>query len=226
MKIKAIITGTTGMVGKGVLLECLESNHVDSVLIVNRQPIGITHPKLKEIIHPNFFDLAAIKDQFKGYNACYFCLGVSSFRMTEKDFNHFTYDLTSTFVDAVFEMSPECTFTYVSGAGTDSTEKGSVMWARVKGKTENMILNKGFKDAYMFRPGAILPEKGVKSKTSLYNSIYVIMRPLFPFMRKYMKKSITNTVLVGKAMIQVSLKPHANKHLENAEISELGNSLN
>lgn len=220
MKIKAIITGTTGMVGRGVLLECLDHPEVESVLIVNRSPLGISHPKLKEVIHGDFFNLSAIAHEFIGYNAVYFCLGVSSAGMNEQKFTHFTYDLTTHFAHTVASVNKDVTFCYVSGQGTDTSEKGNIMWARVKGKTENAILNMGFKDAYMFRPNAIIPERGVKSKTALYNALYVIMRPFYPFLRK-MTGSVSTSITVGKAMINVVLRPQENKFLENKEINQV-----
>jgi hypothetical protein len=218
MEINTIITGTTGMVGKAVLLECLDHPKVKSVLIINRSTIGVKHPKLKEIIHADFFDLTPIADELKGYNACFFCLGVSSMGMNVEQYHKYTYDLTVHFAEVVKAQNPELTFNYVSGAGTDSTEKGNTMWARVKGKTENKITSL-FKSSYMFRPGAILPEKGVKSKVKTYNVLYFLMRPFFPLLRK--KNSITTSSRVGQAMINTVLKGSNKTHLENADINEL-----
>ena len=218
MKIKPIITGTTGMVGKGVLLECLESPDVESVLVINRKPLGLQHPKLKEVIHKDFFDLSAISVEMKGYNCCLFCLGVTSAGLNEKEYTHLTYDLTLKFAKAFIAENPGSLFTYVSGAGTDSTEKGRIMWARVKGRTENALLALPFKAAYMFRPGFIEPMKGIKSSTKLYNALYVILRPLFPLFRA-MPKYATDTVRVGHAMINVATKGYAKKHLECTDIN-------
>lgn len=214
---KVIITGTTGMVGKGVLLECLDDERITEVLVVNRSSLNMQHPKLKEIIHKDFHNLSAIKEQLQGYDACFFCLGVSAAGMSEEKYTKLTYDLTIHFAETV--VNPNMTFTYVSGAGTDSTEKGRMMWARVKGRTENTLLKMPFKKAYMFRPGAILPKRGVKSKTGLYNFFYVILRPFFPLMA--MSASVTDTVKVGKAMIQVALNSNDKTHLENKDINEL-----
>ena len=161
MKIKAIITGSTGMVGKGVLLECLESPHVESVLVINRHSVDLKHEKLKEIIHTDFQDLSAIEEQLTGYNTCYFCLGVSAAGMSEKDYSRITYDLTLNFAQTLLKLNPELTFCYISGAGTDSSEKGRMMWARVKGKTENALLALPFKAAYMLRPAFIQPMKDI-----------------------------------------------------------------
>ena len=163
MKIKAIITGATGMVGEGVLHECLLSPDVESVLVINRRPCGVSHSKLKEIIHKDFFDLSPIKDQLKHYNACYFCAGISSVGKKEDEYTRITYDLTMNFAKTLVELYPDMTFTYISGLGTDSTEKGKIMWARVKGKTENDLMKLPFKASYMFRPGFIQPTKSLKN---------------------------------------------------------------
>lgn len=217
MGLKVIITGTTGMVGKGVLLECLEHPAVSEVLIINRSSIGMQHPKLKELIHKDFYNLQPVREQLQGYDACFFCLGVSSVGMSEEAYAKPTYDLTLHFAETV--INADMTFIYVSGSGTDSTEKGSIMWARVKGKTENALLKMPFKAAYMFRPGVILPVKGVKSKTPLYNFFYVIMRPIFPLMSKM--NSVTDSAKVGQAMINVALHGSDKVHLENKDINEL-----
>jgi len=218
MKLKVIITGSTGMVGKGVLLECLDSPEVEHVLVVNRSSVGITHPKLKEIIHKDFFDWSAIRDQLNGYTACYFCLGVSSVGMNEVDYRRMTYELTLGFAREVLALNHEMTFCYVSGAGTDSTENGRLMWARVKGKTENDLLALGFKDAYMFRPGFIQPMRGIKSKTAMYQGIYNIISPFYGLLRR-LPKYVTNTVTLGKAMIGVALKEYERKVLESMDIN-------
>lgn len=217
MGLKVIITGTTGMVGKGVLLECLEHPEVSEVLIINRSSIGMQHPKLKELIHKDFYNLQPVQEQLQGYDACFFCLGVSSVGMSEEAYTKPTYDLTMHFAETV--INADMTFIYVSGSGTDSTEKGSIMWARVKGKTENALLEMPFKAAYMFRPGVILPVKGVKSKTRLYNFFYVILRPFFPLMSKM--NSVTDSAKVGQAMINVVLHGSDKIHLENKDINEV-----
>ena len=203
------------MVGKGVLLECLEDDNISEVLLVNRQPIDMQHPKLKELIHKDFYDLGPIKERLQGYDACFFCLGVSVIGMTEEQYSRVTHDLTIHFAETV--INPGMTFIYVSGTGTDSTEQGRSMWARVKGRTENALLKMPFKAAYMFRPGLILPMKGIKSKTGWYNAAYVVLRPFFPLMRK--SASVTDTIRVGKAMINVALHGSDKKHLENRDIN-------
>ena len=174
---------------------------------------------MKEIIHADFFDLSPIATELQGYNACFFCLGVSAMGLTEAEYHKYTYDLTVHFAEVVAAANPEMTFNYVSGTGTDSTEKGSIMWARVKGKTENMVLAMPFKDAYLFRPGVILPEKGVKSKVKTYNVLYAIVWPFFFLLRKM--KNVTTSSRVGQAMINSVLKGYEKKHLENTDINKL-----
>ena len=218
MEINAIITGTTGMVGKAILLECLEHPSVNSILVINRKSIGLKHPKLKEIIHSDFFDLSPIQHELKGYNACFFCLGVSAMGLNEAQYHKLTYDLTVHFAETVAKENVEMTFNYVSGAGTDSSEKGKTMWARVKGKTENKVASL-FNEAYLFRPGAILPEKGVKSNVGWYNAVYVVLRPFFPLLKKM--DSITTSSRLGEAMINSVLHGYAKKHLENTDINIL-----
>ncbi|MGX1929344.1 epimerase [Flagellimonas sp. 2504JD4-2] len=216
---KVIITGATGMVGKGVLLECLDSRYIEEVLIINRSSLGLSNPKLKEIVLKDFADLKTVQDQLVGYDACFYCMGVSVLGLNEKSYTRITYGITKIFVDILYELNPEMVFNYVSGTGTDSSEKGKSMWARVKGATENYLLNKGFQDAYCFRPGMIIPERGIKSRTTWYNLIYVLMRPFFPLFKK--SKNVTTTSRIGKAMIN-SLQVKSNdKHLENAAINAL-----
>lgn len=209
------------MVGRAVLIECLESPQVDKVLVINRNTLGMEHPKLKEIIHKDFFNYDSIKDQLAAYDACFYCLGVSAFGMSVADYAAITYDMTKALADTLYELNPKLVFNYVSGMGTDSTEAGRIMWARVKGKTENMVLNKGFKDAYAFRPGFIMPQKGVKSRTKLYNFFYVITKPIYPLLRN--SKSITLSSNVGKAMINSVFIRQDKKQLENTDINKLAN---
>ena len=216
---KIIITGSSGMVGKGVLLECLDSPFIEKVLVINRSSINMQHPKLNEILLPDFLQVETIKDQLKGYDACFYCMGVSSLGMNEETYHKITYSTAKAFVDVLFDLNPDMIFNYVSGTGTDSTEKGSTMWASVKGKTENMVLGKGFKDAYAFRPGGILPERGIKSRTGWYNAIYFITRPLFPLFRR--STNITTTTKLGKAMINTLQFPSEKKVLENRDINAL-----
>ncbi len=210
MKIKTIITGSTGMVGEGVLHECLKHPEVESVLAINRNSCGVKHNKLKEIIHKDFFDLSAIENQLSGYNACYFCAGVTSVGKKEDEYKRITYDLTMNFAKTLQRLNPEMIFTYVSGVGTDSTEKGKSMWARVKGKTENDLLEMSFKAAYMFRPGYIQPTKGLANTYKIYK----VLTPLYPVFEKLFPKYVITLEEVGKAMINVVLKGSEKKILE------------
>ena len=214
---KVIITGATGMVGKGVLLECLDSQKISAVLSISRTSLAMNHPKLKGILLQDFTNVDSIQDKLSEYDACFYCMGVSAVGMNEENYTAITFDTAKAFADVLCLLNKNMVFIYVSGAGTDSTEKGRSMWARVKGKTENYILNKGFKDAYAFRPGAIIPERGITSRTGWYNTIYVIMRPYFGLMKK--SKNITTTKL-GKAMINTLFRIDL-KHLENKDINEL-----
>lgn len=216
---KAIIMGSTGMIGQAVLIECLEDNSIEEVLIINRRETNPTHSKVKEIVHNDFYDFTTIREQLKGYDACFFCLGVSSAGMKEEQYRKLTYGLTMSFAQVLVQESPECTFTYVSGAGTDSTEKGRSMWARVKGKTENDLL-KLFKNAYMFRPGYIQPMKGIKSRTPLYNTLYIFFKPLY-FLLKPFKSFVTDSISLSRAMINVTQKGYDKKVVESKDISFL-----
>jgi len=217
MKVRAIITGATGMVGEGVLHECLLHNDVEQVLVINRKPCGVTHPKLKEIIHNDFFDLSPVADQMAGYNACFFCLGVSSVGMKEPEYTHLTYDLTMHFAQTVVTQNENMVFCYVSGASTDSTEHGRMMWARVKGKTENDLMKLPFKKAYMFRPGFMKAIPGAKNTQKYYYAIawlYPILRALFPGSACELRE-------VGIAMINTVTKGYEHPILEVRDIVAL-----
>ena len=220
-EINAIITGATGMVGKGVLLECLQSPDVAKVLVLNRRPLGMQHPKLREIVHADFYDLSAVEADLRGYNACYFCLGTSAYRMKEADYRRVTFDLTLHVAHTLLRLNPGITFCYVSGQGTDSTEAGRLMWARVKGHTENMLLAMPFGAAYMFRPGFIQPLDGIQSSTPLYNRIYQVVNPLFPLLKAVFPKGVTTTRAVGKAMIAAVQHGSPKRVLETADINRL-----
>lgn len=214
MKIKAIITGSTGMVGEGVLHICLNSPEVESVLVVNRKPCGVEHPKLKEIIHKDFIHLAPILDQLSGYNACYFCASVSSVGKSEKEYRHITYDLTLSFANALVQLNPDMVFTYVSGVGTDSTEKRKSMWARVKGKTENDLMRLPFKDVYAYRPGYIQPIKGLKNSYKIYK----LFIPFYPILEKLFPKYVGTLEEIGNSMINVTINRYDKKVLEVVDI--------
>ncbi len=218
---KAILFGATGMVGSGVLHECLDDARVTSVLVIGRNSCGVKHEKLWEILHMDFFDFTAIQGQFVGYDLCCFCLGVSSAGMGEDMYRHLTYDLTLAAAKSMVEVNTQLTFCYVSGMGTDSTERGRSMWARVKGKTENALLTLPFKAAFMFRPGYIQPLKGVRSKTRLYQSLYNVFGVLYPLLRRLMPGYVTTTVNVGRAMLNVAESGYVKRVLLPDDINRL-----
>jgi hypothetical protein len=216
-KINAIITGSTGMVGEGVLHECLQHPDVESILVVNRKPCGITHPKLKEIIHMDFFDLLPIEFDLSGYNACFFCAGASSVGMKEPEYARITYELTMNFAQTLSKLNADMTFCYVSGAGTDSSEKGRMMWARVKGKTENDLMKLQFKNVYAFRPAFMKAVKGQKNLPKFYKYIqfpYPVLHALFP-------QYFGTLSDVGLAMINCALAGAEKKVLEARDIAEI-----
>lgn len=202
------------MVGEGVLHESLLHPDVEEVLVIGRRGCGVTHPKLKEIIHTDFFDLSPVKDQLKGYNACFFCLGVSSVGMKEKEYHHVTYDLTMHVATLLSELNRDMTFCYVSGSGTDSTEHGKMMWARVKGQTENDLLKLPFQSAYMFRPGFMKPTKGLKNT----QKFYVFFNWLYPVFRRLLPAWVSTLQELGLAMINAVLKGYEKPILEVKDI--------
>jgi nucleoside-diphosphate-sugar epimerase len=214
-----IITGANGMVGKSVLLECLDSPFVDQVLAVVRRPVGISHPKLREILLDDLARVADIRDELKGYDACFFGMGVSAAGMTEAEYTHLSYIIPKAWVETIHALDPRMTFIYVSGMGTDETEKGRIMWARVKGRTENLVLGKGFAHAYAIRLGALLPERGIRSSTRLYRILYAIMRPFFPLMRR--SKHVITTTAFGRGIINLVRFPRPDGRLTNADLNVL-----
>ncbi|MDG1720513.1 MAG: NAD-dependent epimerase/dehydratase family protein [Bacteroidia bacterium] len=222
-KFNVIITGSTGMVGKSVLLECIDHPSIKKVLLINRSSLNFDHSKVNEILLSDFSQMHTLQDQLKGFDACFHCMGISSIGKSEEEFTKITFDLTKILADTLYQLNNDMVFNYVSGTLTDSSEKGKTMWARVKGKTENYILNKGFKDAYMFRPGGIVPEKWIRSSTGWYTIIYVLLRPFFPWMKK--NKNMTTTTRFGQAMINSMKFPSELKHLENEDINLLANML-
>lgn len=220
-KIKAIITGVTGMVGEGVMHECLHHPDVESVLVINRKPCGVSHPKLKEIIHSDFFDFSSIENQLSGYNACYFCLGVSSIGMKEPEYFKKTHTLTLHVAKTLVKLNSEMTFCYVSGAGTDSSEKGKSMWARVKGKTENDLFALPFKQSFAFRPGYIHPTKGLKR----VHNFYRYMTWMYPLLLKLFPNTVSTLKEIGLAMIEVTLTSYEKKIIEPNDIRQLAKQL-
>lgn len=217
-KLKVIITGATGMVGEGVLHECLLHPQIENVLVINRKPCGIQHPKLKEIIHADFFNLSPIKNELSGFDACFFCLGVSSVGMKEPDYFKLTYTLTMHFAEIVSEVNSNMVFCYISGAGTDSTEKGRMMWARVKGKTENDLMKLPFKKVYNFRPAMLEPTKGLKNTLSLYKYFGWVA----PILRLLAPNQICTLQQLGKSMIYVTINGYKKQILEVKDIKEKG----
>jgi uncharacterized protein YbjT (DUF2867 family) len=218
---KVILFGATGMVGQGVLRECLLDASVACVLAIGRSPTGQRHAKLREIVHDNFLDYSAIESELAGYDACFFCLGVSSVGMNEERYRHLTYDITLAAARTLARLNPQMVFVYVTGRGTDSSEKGSLMWARVKGKTENDLLKLPFKAAYMFRPAGIQPLHGIRSKTAWVQAIYVAAAPLLSLLNRVAPKYMTTTEQVGRAMIKVARAGFARPVLESEDINSL-----
>lgn len=213
-----MIFGASGMVGQGVLRECLLDPEVTSVLSVGRSASGKKDGKLTDLVVPNVFDLSQVKGQLQGYDACFFCLGTTSFRKSEEEYTRLTYDLTMSVAETLAPLNPAMTFVYVSGASTDSTEKGRQMWARVKGRTENALMRLPFKAAFMFRPGIIQPLNGIKPKTELYRVLYNVLSPIGPLLRRMFPGSITTTENVGRAMISVAKHGYDKPILEIADI--------
>ena len=217
MKIRAIITGTTGMVGEGVLHECLQDDRVEAVLIIDRKPLGLTHPKLKEVLHADFFNLSAIESDLVGYNACFFCLGVTSVGLKEPEYTRLTYTLTMHVAETVSRLNSSMTFCYVSGGGTDTTEKGRSMWARVKGKTENDLSKLPFKAEFNFRPGFIKPTPGLKHAHPFYKYI----NWMFPIGRALYPNGFSTMEEVGKAMIAVAESGYDKKVVSGKDMTIL-----
>jgi uncharacterized protein YbjT (DUF2867 family) len=218
---KVILFGATGMVGQGVLRECLLDPGVARVLAVGRSPTGQRHAKLNEVVPDNFLDYSAIESQLTGCDACFFCLGVSSVGMDEERYRHLTYDITLAAARPLAKLNPRMVFVYVTGRGTDSTEQGRLMWARVKGKTENDLLKLPFRAAYMFRPAGIQPLHGIRSKTAWYQAVYVIAAPLLTLLNRIAPKYMTTTEQVGRAMIKVARDGYPKPVLESEDINRL-----
>src|ERR1700733_7013350 len=216
-----ILFGATGLVGQGVLRECRLDPDVQQVLSIARPPSGPHHENLHELIHANFFDYSEVESQLTGLDACFFSLGVSSAGMDEAKYTHLTYDLTLSAATTLAKLNTQMTFLYVSGAGTDSTERGLSMWARIKGKTENDILKLSFRAAYMFRPGFIQPLHGIRSKTRLYQTVYTLLNPILPLLKFILPQYVTTTEQVGRAMLQVAKHGYPRPILESKDIDSL-----
>jgi uncharacterized protein YbjT (DUF2867 family) len=215
---KVIIFGATGMVGQGVLRECLIDDGISSLLTVGRTATGIASPKLCEIQHADLLDYRPIESRLAGFDACFFCLGRSSAGMKKADYERLTHDVTLAAAETLSRLNPGMVFTYVSGAGTDSSEQGRVMWARVKGRTENALLKLPFKGAFMFRPGVIRPMHGAVSKTRSYRLLYAVMAPVLPLLQWAFPKSVLTTEIIGRAMINTVRRGFPKPILESSDI--------
>ena len=213
-KLHVIITGTTGMVGEGVLHECLQHPDVEKILVINRKPCGYSHSKLKEIIHGDFYNLSSIINQLSGYNTCFFCLGVSVIGLSEQEYVSRTYTLTLHFAETLSIQNPDMIFSYISGSGTDSTEKGRQMWARVKGKTENDLKKLPFKKVYAFRPGYLHPTKGLKNTLGYYKYLSWI----YPIVKVLTPNFVSTLSELGQAMIKISRDGNEKQVLEVKDI--------
>jgi uncharacterized protein YbjT (DUF2867 family) len=216
-----VIFGATGMVGAGVLLECLADTRVATVLVITRAPTGRSHPKLREIVHADFVNYAALREEFMACDACFFCLGVSSIGMSEAEYTRVTYDMTVAAARTMVAVNRNMTFCFVSGVGTDSSEQGRTMWARVKGKTENAVLALGFKAAFMFRPGYIQPIGDVRSKTSWVQAAYAVLAPIYPLLQRMFPNNVTTTAALGRAMIRVAASGYSKSVLYSRDFNTL-----
>ncbi len=215
---KVIVFGATGMVGQGVLRECLADPRVTEVVTVGRAATGHQQPKLREVVHSDLTDLAPIAADLAGSDACFFCLGITSAGQTEESYRHVTYDLTMAAARPLATANPDLTFIYVSGTGTDSTEKGRVMWARVKGATENAVFALPF-HGYAFRPGYIHPMHGITSRTPWYRVLYIVAKPLYPVFRRFWPNSVTTTEAMGRAMVNVAANGWPDRILNSGDIN-------
>jgi uncharacterized protein YbjT (DUF2867 family) len=217
--VKAIVFGATGMVGQGVLRECLLDEGVEQVLTVGRSATGQQHPKLKELVVPDLTDYSGVESELSGYDACYFCLGVASAGMAEDAYARITYDMPVAAARTLSALNPGMTFVHVSGTGADSTERSRLMWARVKGRAENALLAMPFKAVYVFRPAFIQPLHGIRSRTPLYRFFYAIGGPLFPLLKRLFPGKVTTTEQMGRAMIAVARQGAGRRVLEQPDIN-------
>jgi uncharacterized protein YbjT (DUF2867 family) len=221
---KVLIFGATGMVGQGVLRECLLDPKVTDVVSIARRPLGRAHPRLREIEHADMTDFSAILSELTGFDACFFCLGISSVGMSEADYSHITYDMPVAAAQALLETSPQAVFILVSGAGADSSEQRKVMWARVKGRAENAVLKLPLRGTYIFRPGGIRPMHGITSRTVWYRMLYTLTAPLWAVLHPLLPRYVTSTEQVGRAMLRVARDGAPERILDSAAINRLGAS--
>lgn len=215
-----LIFGATGMVGQGVMRECLAAADVEKVLTVGRTPTGQQHPKLQELVHAEMWDYANVEAELSNFDACFFCIGVTSSGMSEQKYTHLTYDMTLSVAGTLARLNPQMVFVYVSGAGADSSETGRIMWERVRGKTENALLKLPFRGVYIFRPGMIQPV-GVKSKTTSYRWFYTLTKPLLPVLRSMLPDQVLSTPQVGQAMLAAVRHGAPKRVLESPDINAL-----
>ena len=216
-----LILGATGMVGQGVLRECLLDDGVQRVVTLGRTPTGQAHPKLREIVHGDLLHLDTVEDRLRDLDACFYCLGASAAGLNEAEYARINYDLTLAVAETLVRLDPDMTFVYVSGTGTDSTERGRVMWARVKGRTENALLRLPFRAAYMLRPGLIIPMHGVRSKTRLYRVFYTVLGPLLPTLKSLFPRSVITTEHLGRVMLRLARSGYSKHVLEMADLAAL-----
>lgn len=212
------------MVGKGVLRECLLDPGVQLVKTVGRTATGVPHPKLQEVVHQDLSNYSSIQTELSGFDACFFCLGVSSAGMKDADYERITYGITLAAAESLSRLNPQMTFIYVSGAGTDTSEQGRIAWARIKGKTENALLRLPFKAAYMFRPGFIEPLHGIRSRTAAYRLLYALASPLLPMLRRAFPDFMLTTEQIGRAMLAVARNGAPKRILESKDINAIANS--
>ena len=216
-----LITGSTGMVGKSVLYQCIRDNRVKNIVLINRLPVDLKNEKITELIIEDFLNIGELKSKINNCDACYHCMGITSFGQNSEYYYKVTFEITKVLTDLVYKINPNAVMTYVSGEGTSTKENSNIPWANVKGKTENYILNKGLKDTYMIRLGLLIPENGIKAKTKLYNLFYTLMKPLYPLMK--LLPTITTSSKLGLAMINCLYFPLQNKYLDNKKINNLCN---
>ena len=216
-----LILGATGMVGQGVMRECLLDGGVARVVTLGRRATGAANSKVRELVHADLFHLAPIEQELARLDACFYCLGATAAGKSEAEYAWINYDMTLAVAETLARVDPDMTFIYVSGMGTDSTERGRTMWARVKGRTENALLRLPFKAAYMLRPGIILPMHGIKSRTTLYRVFYSLMTPLYPALRALFPRAITTTEQLGQVMLRLARSGYSKPVLESADIASL-----
>ena len=214
-----VITGSTGMVGKSILYECIKDNRVNKIFLISRSPLGFKNPKIKELILDDFLKVLELKNEIKSCDACFHCMGITSFGHNAKYYYKVTFKMTKQITDLIYDINPNAVMTYVSGEGTSSKENSKISWANVKGKAENYILNRGLKDSYMIRLGLLIPENGIKAKTKIYNLFYSLMTPFYPIMK--IIPSITTSSKLGKAMINCFYFPSKEKYIDNKKINRL-----